>query len=298
MRQRSLGLIVPPTLPTELLPRVARAVEASGLDALWVCEDCYATSAVASAAIALAATERIAVGTGFLSVPLRNVAAAAMDFGMLARTYPGRILSGIGHGHQPHMAQIGAKAASPLTLLEEYAVALRALLAGETVTASGQYVRLDGVRLHWPPTIPPPILIGAEKPKTLQLAGRIGDGAVLTHMVADDDLPRVVGLVSPEPGQRIVLTRVVAIGAGAKDQLAADPGHYPGVVLPAGSVPGLAGGADEGLRRLFALGVTDVSVSPTANEPDLFGLIEALGSEVRPRLHEPSIGPNASDNGS
>ena len=44
------------------------------------------------------------------------------------------------------MGQVGARAASPLGLLREYIVALRRLLAGETVTITGRYVRLTG----WP----------------------------------------------------------------------------------------------------------------------------------------------------
>jgi alkanesulfonate monooxygenase SsuD/methylene tetrahydromethanopterin reductase-like flavin-dependent oxidoreductase (luciferase family) len=277
--------MVPPSIPTELLPRIARAAEDAGLDYLWVCEDCYATSAVASAAIALGATERIRVGTGFLSAPLRNVAAAAMDFAMLARIHPGRVVPGVGHGFQPHMAQVGAKAASPLALLEEHATALRALLDGEEVTVHGRYVRLEGVRLQWPPTERLPIMIGAQSPKTLGLAGRIGDGTLLTSFLAAGEIADSIEHIAPAPGHRIALGRTVAVGPGAQKRLAEDPGHYPEISMPGGAKPGVAGGADEvaaGLRQLLGMGVTDIIVSPTANEPDLFGFIATLGSQVWP----------------
>ena len=49
------------------------------------------------------------------------------------------------------MAQVGAGVESPMTLLREHTVAVRALLAGETVSVSGRYVQLDAVALDWPP---------------------------------------------------------------------------------------------------------------------------------------------------
>ena len=78
------------------------------------------------------------------------------------------------------MGQVGARVESPLSLLREYIVALRRLLAGETVTTSGRYVRLDRVALDWPPATPPPVLAGAVGPRSLRLSGECADGTVLT----------------------------------------------------------------------------------------------------------------------
>ena len=57
-----LGFTFTPSMPPERLRPVARAVEAAGLDELWVWEDCFTESGIASAALALGATERISVG--------------------------------------------------------------------------------------------------------------------------------------------------------------------------------------------------------------------------------------------
>jgi hypothetical protein len=37
-------------------------------------------------------------------------------------------------------------------------------------------------------------------------------------------------------------------------------------------------------RRLAGLGVTTIAVQPTRDEPDLLGLVEFLGREVKPLL--------------
>ena len=69
------------------------------------------------------------MGVGLLPVPLRNPALAAMEIATVARMFPGRFLPGLGHGVIPWMVQAGAAVASPITLLREYTVAARALLA-------------------------------------------------------------------------------------------------------------------------------------------------------------------------
>lgn len=190
-----LGFAFPPSLPPERLPALA---------------------GIASAA-ALAWTRRIRVGIGFLPAPLRNVARTAMEIATLCRLFPGRLVPGLGHGVQTWMRQAGARVESPLTLLGEYATALRRLLAGEQVTTNERYVRLDGVRLDRPPDPPPPLLLGGAGPRSL--------------------------------------------AAGDAAQIAAR------------------------VNRLAEAVSTSVVITPTADEPDLDGLVGFLGSAVRPLLH-------------
>ena len=87
-------------------------------------------------------------------MPLRNVGLTAMELATLARLFPGRLRPGIGHGVLDWMAQVGARAQSPLTRLREYGTALRELLHGRTVSITGRYVQLDHVSLDWPATRP------------------------------------------------------------------------------------------------------------------------------------------------
>lgn len=176
----AVGLIVPPDQPPERFREAALAAEGAGLDDVWLWEDCFAESGIAPAAALLEATERVRVGIGLLPVPLRNVALAAMEIATVERLFPGRLLPGIGHGVLDWMGQAGVRAASPMTLLREHATALRALLTGDRVTTQGRYVALDDVALRWPPVAPPPVLIGAVRPKTIALAGEVGDGIIFT----------------------------------------------------------------------------------------------------------------------
>ncbi len=162
-----------PEFSPAALPRIAAAVDAAGVDELWLWEDCFLQGGIASATAALAATDTLTVGIGVLPAPLRNVVATAMELASLEAMFPGRIRVGIGHGVQDWMRQAGAAVASPLTLLREYVTALGGLLAGESVSVDGRYVRLADVQLDWPPPQRLPVLIGGTGPKTLRLAGEI-----------------------------------------------------------------------------------------------------------------------------
>jgi alkanesulfonate monooxygenase SsuD/methylene tetrahydromethanopterin reductase-like flavin-dependent oxidoreductase (luciferase family) len=83
---------------------------------------------------------------------------------------------------------VGAKVASPLTLLEETVVATRRLLAGETVTVEGRYVRISDVALVHRPEIVPPLVTGVVRPKSLRLSGRVADGTILAEGVGPDGI--------------------------------------------------------------------------------------------------------------
>src|SRR5581483_8617042 len=147
----AVGAVFLPQFPPERLRGIVRAAEDAGLDELWLWEDCFWESGIATAAAVLAWTQRLRVGIGLLPVPLRNVALTAMEAATLGRLFPGRVQVGVGHGVQEWMGQVGARVESPLTLLREYLAARRALLRGERVSTDGRYVRLDRVALEWPP---------------------------------------------------------------------------------------------------------------------------------------------------
>ena len=169
------------SLPAAFVVEVAEALEAAGVDQLWVIEDCFYTAGISLAATALARTERLTVGLGILPAVARNPAITAMELATLADLAPGRLLAGIGHGVQGWMHQMGARPASPLTALDEVITVVRRLLHGESVTFDGRYVTMRNVVLDSPPDRVPPVLAGVRGPKSLSLAGRVADGVVLAE---------------------------------------------------------------------------------------------------------------------
>lgn len=280
-----LGVCFVPTLPPSRLRAVAVAAESAGLDEFWVWEDCFKESAVASAAAALALTERITVGISLMPAPLRNPALCAMELATLAGMFPGRLIGGVGHGVQEWMGQTGARVDSPLTLIEEYATAVRALLHGERVSVAGRYVSLEDVALDWPPSPPPPLMLGGTGSRSLAQAARLGDGNLLGNAYTDDEVRETVGVIAEHrthDSHPVVLTLIAATGPGAHERVEAE---VPKWGKPAGRGIGVGGDAAaiaETIRRLAGLGVTSVCIQPTQDEPDLEGFLAFLGSEVHP----------------
>ncbi len=288
-----LGVVLVPTLPPEVLRPLSACADAH-LDDLWVWEDCFKESSVAAAAAALAWTERVSVGIGIAPAPLRNVALLAMELATLHRLFPGRLLPGVGHGVQEWMGQVGARPASPLTLLDEYAAALRGLLDGAEVTVGGRYVRLDRVRLDWPPATGTPLLLGGGGPKTLELAGRRGDGVILGSALSEEEI-RTAAMAAGRgwrtnrgaAGEPLTLVThlIAATGPGACARLDDELRRWGHRDRAAGRA--VAGDADQvadEVRRHAALGATTVVFQPTEDEPDLEGFVRFVGEDVRAAL--------------
>ncbi|WP_329108119.1 LLM class flavin-dependent oxidoreductase [Micromonospora sp. NBC_01699] len=177
----AIGVMYRCDSPPEQLPAYARLVERLGYDELWVVEDCFFTGAVSAAAVAASVTETLRIGIGILPAAFRNPALAAMELSNLERLFPGRILPGFGHGMPDWVRQVGAHHPSSLAVLGETVTAVRALLAGETVTVDGQYAKLDNVKLAFPPTEPPPISTGVRGARSLRLSGQVADGTILAE---------------------------------------------------------------------------------------------------------------------
>ena len=289
----TLGAIVLPQLPPERLLDAARAADEAGLDELWLWEDCFWTSGLSAAAAILGATTRVRVGVGLLPVPLRNVALTAMEIATLERMFPGRAIIGVGHGVQSWMGQVGERVASPLTLLREYTTALRALLRGDRLTVTGRYVKLDDVALDWAP-VDTRVHVGASGPKTLRLAGEVGEGTLLTAATTPAELTTCKALVDEGHAGAgrtgalpVVVNLLAATGPDALDRVTRELHRFGDT--PDGPVADLAvaGDAHEvaaGARRWFDAGATTVLLQPALDEPDPVGFLRFAAQEVAPLL--------------
>ncbi|MFF5298608.1 LLM class flavin-dependent oxidoreductase [Streptomyces sp. NPDC013161] len=283
-----LGAVFRPQLPPERLRAVVRLADASGLEELWLWEDCFREGGISAAAAALAWSGQVRVGVGLLPVPLRNVAITAMEVATLDRLFPGRAIVGVGHGVQDWMGQVGARAESPVTLLREHLDALRALLRGERLTTDGRYVKLDDVALDWPPAGPVEILAGATGPRTLRLSGAAADGTILTASTPPDGVRRARRLIDEgresvgrtEP-HKVVVYLLTATGPDAAARLRAELADEGVESVPDLGVAGDAGTVAKAVQRLAEAGADTVVLQPTGDEPDPEGFVRFAAEEVR-----------------
>jgi len=110
---------------------------------------------------ALAATERIVVGSGVTNPLTRHPSVTASAHATLADLHPGRVVLGIGRGDNA-VRTLGLKPV-PTAELAETVPRLRAWMAG------GQ---ADGTRIRWADERVP-IMLCATGPKNLRLAGAL-----------------------------------------------------------------------------------------------------------------------------
>ncbi|MFI5781641.1 LLM class flavin-dependent oxidoreductase [Nocardia sp. NPDC051570] len=285
----TLGIAFRPQNPPERLREIARVADESGLDELWIWEDCFLEGGIATTAAALAWTERVRIGVGVLPVPLRNIALAAMEIATLERMFPGRAIWGVGHGVQEWMGQAGARVDSPVTLLGEYLDGLRRLLSGERVTVQGRYVTLDEVALDWPPATAPRLLSAATGPRTLRLVGEKADGAVLTSGTTPDMARRAIELMGEGRAAAaradkpyVVINLATATGTGAAERLEADLRAMGRADIEGLGVAGDAQAVADAVARMVDAGADSVALQPTADEPDLEGFVRFVAEKVRP----------------
>lgn len=202
-----LGILMHGTASAADIAPLAAAVEAAGFDEFWVSEDYFMLSGFSSAAIALAATQRLRIGLGAVASVARHPAVMAMETATLATAFPGRFDLAIGHGVPAWMRQMGLLPKSPLTAMRECVTGAKALLAGETLDAAGQYFTFDAVTLaHKAPE--QKILTAVVGPKSIDLTGEVGDGLLISVLAG----PRYVAAA------RARMTKAAA-AAGRSEEL-------------------------------------------------------------------------------
>ena len=158
----------------------AKAAEQAGLSSLWFAQHMGYREAYISAAFAAVGTNRIKLiptaVTPYLSPPM----SAAMSIATLAELAPGRVELAVSIGNLLNLAESGFVPEKPVAVLREYVAALRALLAGETVHSKGVLHSLKGAHMEFLKGVEIPIHIASTGPRMLELAGKLGDGALLS----------------------------------------------------------------------------------------------------------------------
>jgi G6PDH family F420-dependent oxidoreductase len=177
--------------PAELVAQ-ARAAEEAGFHGLWISDhyhpwnDEQGQSPFVWAVIgALAeATSRVPVTTAVTCPTVRTHPAVIAQAAATAATMlPGRFNFGVGSGEALNEQILGdewPEADVRLEMLEEAIEVIRELWTGEVVSREGKHYRVRHARLYTLPERPPPILVSAFGPKSVDLAGRVGDGYVTT----------------------------------------------------------------------------------------------------------------------
>lgn len=213
---RQWGVCVP--LPALTLrahgPFVARLPELGFTD-VWTAEG-GGLDAVTPLAASSAWAPSLRLGTGIMPVFTRGPAVIAQTAAALAELAPGRVVLGIGSSVPAHVTDInGIPHTKPLSRVRDTVRFLKRVLRGQRVDGDFDTFSLNGFELPAPPAVPPRVIVGALRPKMLELAFTEADGAI-TNVLSADDLDRVLSSVPvPLTGKEVAVKIFVCPTADA-----------------------------------------------------------------------------------
>jgi probable F420-dependent oxidoreductase len=268
---------------------VARSVEASGLDSVWVGdhvvvpaeyssvypyrtagtpfepEDGFLDALTVLAAVA-GATERVQIGTSVLVAPLRHPLALAKTVATLDILSNGRVILGVGSGWlREEFDALNVDFESRGKQYDECVQILKMLWRSGRASFAGKHFNFEEVYCEPRPVQPqgPPVWMGGTSRVALKRVGHIGDGWIA---------------VGSRPDQ---------ISAGKKilDQCALDASRDEQEISIAVS-SGISDDDERAIERLLILqaaGVDHVILSVFSQSPlELCRLVERFASKIKP----------------
>jgi len=139
-------------------------------------------------AMAAAWAPEFRLGIAIIPAYTRGPALLAMSVASLADAAPGRFVMGIGTSSNVIVERWnGIPFEQPYARVRDTVKFLRKALTGEKVDEEYETFTVKGYRLQMPALAQqPPILVGALRQGMLKLAGRLGDGAILNWLSAED----------------------------------------------------------------------------------------------------------------
>jgi len=148
----------------------AKRVEAGGYGALWIAET-FGREVFAHAAHLLANTDTLTIGMGIANIYARDPKAMAAGQLALAEQSNGRFLLGLGVSHSLIVSDMrGHEYGKPVTTMRTYLDAMKK----------------DKSQYQAPmPAEPPKTVLAALRPKMLELAGTMADGAIPTWVTPE-----------------------------------------------------------------------------------------------------------------
>lgn len=309
--------------PAPELIRLGAAAESAGFDLAatsdhfqpWQADERHVGQAWVTLGALGQRTQRIWMGPTVTCPILRyNPAVVAEAYATLSLLSPGRIFLGLGSGEalneQAATGEWPAWRERWERLIEAVAI-IRKLWTGEPVHHKGAHYSVDG-KLYDPPGQPIPLLLAANGPKAMKLAGEHGDGLITdpqTWKQHKGEWESGVRSAGKDPGTMPVLVESFVVVGGQSEALAAaklwnfipkafkgyqnipDPAQIQKRAQAELPLPKVYGdwtvSSDPSahvqmIKKLFDSGVTIVNIH--SGQPDQQKVIEFYGREVLPRV--------------
>ena len=173
------GIEFVPKEPYWKITAYAILAENQGFNNLWVTDHYTNRNVYVTLAAAAIYTNKITLGTGVTNPYMCNPVITAQNIATLNDLAPGRVVLGIGAGDKTTLEAVGVEMQKPLAAVSETIELFRKLTNGETVAFQGEVFKTAGAKFSFKPKNKIPVYVGAQGPKMLEMAGKIGDGVLV-----------------------------------------------------------------------------------------------------------------------
>ena len=267
-------------------------------------------------------TKRVTLGTSVVTPTFRyNPAIVAQAMGTLGVMYPGRVLLGVGTGESlnevPVLGIEWPDSKERFARLKEAIELIHKLWTEDMVTFDGQFFHTRSATVYDKPKDPVPLYVAASGESAARLAGRVGDGLIVTSgkgkaLYHDVLLPAFADGVKKAGRDGSRLEKMIEVKVSFdtdKHRAREDTRHWAALALPAEDKVGVED-PREMERRAAALPLEKAAsrwlVSSDPDEhveqigeyvaygfthlvfhapgPDQMRFLDQFGSEVLPRL--------------
>ncbi len=255
----------------------AQRVEALGYDTLLVPDHLSGQiSPIAALSAAAAVTTRLRIGPYVFANDFRHPLVMAREAATLDFLSGGRLELGMGAGwRRSDYRQLGYSYAAPgrrIDRLVESVGLVKRLLAGETVTHTGQHYALERARIApMPVQKPVPLQIGAGGPRMLRIAAREANIVGLIPQFSKRGIPRVTDVTEGALARKVAMLREAA-GARVDELELSIYCADAGIVGSGHSLPGSLGSA---VKRAL--------VAPIGSPYLLYGTVGSLRDQLERR---------------
>ncbi len=173
------GIEFVPNIPYWKLAGYAMISEKQGFNNLWVTDHFGNRNVFVNLAVAAMYTSKITFGTGVTNPWMVNPVITAQAIATLNELAPGRVVLGIGAGDKTTLEAVGIEMGKPMAAVNEAIQLFRKLTAGETVAFQGEIFKTVGAKFNFKIKNKILVYVGAQGPKMLEMAGKIGDGVLV-----------------------------------------------------------------------------------------------------------------------
>jgi len=153
--------------------------EKRGFDNLWITDHYNNRNVYVTLAATAMYTKKIIIGPGVTNPFLINPIMTTQSLTTLDELAPGRIVLGMGAGDKTTLAATGIEAKKQLSAVVDAIAIFKAMLEGKSVNYEGNVFKVSGTKFNFKPRGQIPVYIGAQGPKMLATAGKIGDGVLI-----------------------------------------------------------------------------------------------------------------------